>query len=49
VVICGLRLFAYYSIEYFEAFGREFADMVTSYVSILKPLAGQEKREKPGL
>jgi hypothetical protein len=38
VVICGLRLFAYYSIEYIQAFGRDFTDLVSRYVSILRNL-----------
>ena len=51
VFVCGLRLFAYYSVEYIEAFGREFADLktiyVSIYVSILRTLAGRQKRGKP--
>lgn len=43
VLICGLRLFIRYSIEYIQAFREDFAALVNKYVSLLRTFAGQEK------
>jgi hypothetical protein len=47
VLICGIRLFAYYSIEYIQAMGHEFADLVQRYGPMLRRLANEEKRFRP--